>query len=187
MTTPQPPTPSKTPFWKKAWFIPTLTGVIGLVLGAGLGGGGSDATEPEPTVTVTVTAEPEAGPTVTVTAEAEPVAAETESGEEPAAQEPVDGDVTVADVEAALGVGADWEPSWAAAITSLEVRGDTLEVGYQEQLLDTEKVELAQNIHNFTRAQDFAFGIIVVTDTTGIDFNVYCGATICADSMFETD
>ena len=87
-----------------------------------------------------------------------------------------------------LLVGADMAPTWTLPITEMNLRGDTLEVRYQESLDDAEKVQLGQYLHNFLRAapEDLGIDTFVITDTSGIDFNVWCGAMIWRRAISPT-
>lgn len=185
--------PSK-PWYKKWWAIALAALFVLGMIGSLLDGDDADEAAPAPTPTVTETAvapEPQPEPTQEPTTEEPP--AEEATGDapvetQPPADEPSD-EQRLAAVEEALGIGKDFEPSWAKPITGMELRSDTLFVRYQESLADTEKVELGQYLHNFLRAAPENLGIdtFVITDTSGLDFNVWCGRTICADSVMDID
>lgn len=165
MTTTQP-TGTKRPWWKTKW---AAIAAVVIILAAIFGNMGED----EDAATIDAAPTEQATKAATEQAEAE--------GE---------GEPSVADVEAALTMGTDYAPDWVAPIAEMDVRGDTLEVKYQETTdFDEEWAELGQKFHNFLRAADppIQMGTIVFTDAEGIDHNVFCGKTKCADSVMDTD
>lgn len=148
--------------------------------------------EPEPTLT---TPEPKPStpePAVETTAP-EPTPEEVEPTKEPVdTTAPLvvndnEDEELIRRTEEALLLGTEWVPDWALPITVVDAGGGTLFIEYKMPLTDAETVLLGQYVHNFTRAQGFQFDIIVVQDTSGLDFNVFCGTNICADSIWDID
>ncbi|WP_052459619.1 hypothetical protein [Tessaracoccus massiliensis] len=180
--------------WYKKWWVIVLAVLFVLGMIGSLLDDDTDEASPAPTPTVTETAvapEPQPEPMQEPTTEEPP--AEEATGDapvetQPPADEPSD-EQRLAAVEEALLVGTDMAPTWTLPITGMELRSDTLFVRYQESLADTEKVELGQYLHNFLRAapEDLEIDTFVITDTSGIDFNVFCGKTICAGSIWDID
>lgn len=214
MTTTQPsahePHPAKP--WYKKWWVITIgvvlaLGIIGNLIDDGTDDQVATPAETTPPAVVETAAEPspdhptpasEMAAPETTSAEAAP--AETEVASGPGVTEPIEptqpdeepeltDDQRVDAIRVVLGEGEEWAPTWTLPITDMQAQGDTLFVNYQETLADEEKVQLGQYLHNFLRAAPENLGIdtFVITDTSGLDFNVWCGRTICADSVMDID
>lgn len=180
--------------WYKNWKILAAIVVVIILLSQcggdddGDAGAGPDSTETiaEQTAPTEDAAEE---PAETETEEATPEATEEET-EEPAA---VDEAEVFTQRILDSGAYSSWSDIVIAQadlsgdfITLDQVSGHTVFLKVQAALTEDEKVELGHWMFNMSGQQDYR--TFVVTDTTGIDQNVFCSpdSKVCATSIWDT-